>query len=76
MKKVYCGRCRWCETEIIFSYTISHCTYLDNLKVTEKDTWYKLEKTTEYLGEPEDINKNNDCKWFGKKRADWGTGPK
>ena len=53
--KVYCDDCKW---QMWDNLRYDRCSYPDNRVGYRGD---------EGLREPDDINKNNDCKWIEKK---------
>jgi hypothetical protein len=66
--KVYCYNC----CNIVKRYSGKddvidcECKYKDNIRA--KDTWYKIEY--EYKQKPNELNKNNDCKYYNIFRED------
>ena len=60
--KVYCKKCLNCSS--IFSKP-KNCYALQNIEIVSiKNTWYSKEVEKRYIKKPEEINKNNDCKWY------------
>lgn len=66
--EVFCSKCKY-----IFRYEIGkvfisyNCKHPNNIKVIKEKNWfhkYTYEVEDRF---PEDINKNNDCKWFKDK---------
>ena len=74
MKKVYCKDCIY----LVYSLLLpaGRCTHRKNIrKLGEKideSSWYEeryVYTKDEYYKTASDINKNNDCKWYRRKRG-------
>ena len=76
--KIYCENCLYIGEIRMTGSTESNaqswiedyiCRADDNINPLIFDTWFKHEVITNHMGtkKPEEINKNNDCKWFHNK---------
>jgi hypothetical protein len=55
--KVYCTHCKHEKT---YEYGTPDCKYPDNIKTLDTHA----RQVTYYRDQPQDLNANNDCKWF------------
>lgn len=63
MKKIYCSTCSYYMSEV--------CTNIINCKTEEIDDWHSKRVSILDYGKPEEINKNNDCKYFEMAGSDF-----
>ena len=63
--KVYCKHCKWLDFHLHGDY-YTKCMYPENKRVERMvEDWYQKTLLINYSGDkPEEINKNNDCKWY------------
>lgn len=59
--RVFCSKCKWCLDMV---KAICICTAPENK--TKKWSWYS--EWNHYIGDPRDINRDNNCEWYMKKR--------
>jgi len=60
MKKVYCNNCL-----LLFNNSSYICNADENIKIIiREDNWFDEDKEIFYIRKPEEINKNNNCKWY------------
>ena len=70
MEKVFCSECRWLEGIELQSDYMCKNPKMESLILTqEPDTWLKRGKAVKMLLFPEEINKDNNCKFFEKDLA-------
>jgi len=66
-KRVYCKNCRFFEkVDVDEPFSMHYCNYPKNKKTIVRRNWYSW--TEENISDmPQNINANNDCKWFKPK---------
>ena len=73
-KKVYCSQCKWWAKGYLIEYPYQNvytCEHNENICYkTIPGNYYEPEHKIKnsYKSYPVEINKNNDCKWFMKKK--------
>ena len=84
-KDVFCKDCKWlsnfCDVigltkkqsvskgDKIYD-TAWRCIHENNIEHSTEVTWFEKVDNSKYKIKPEEINKNNDCKWFEQKEDD------
>ena len=72
--KVYCSECKYFRSEINEEYIGEtrvnmpdfKCGHDKNTQESKTSDWYSETITVEYLTYPNEINKDNNCKWYEK----------
>jgi hypothetical protein len=73
MKLLYCQQCKYiCQyssgtvgTPKVGKPPNMYCNHAENIISKSWNTWYQNVKDVKYSRKPSEINKNNDCSWFG-----------
>jgi len=69
--KVFCADCIFYQGEDYYpNRVVPRCTHLSNIKEKTVETWYNSTISRKYIKDPSQLNKNNDCKNYKKRR--WG----
>jgi hypothetical protein len=63
--KVFCRGCIFLEDADFGGF---RCVYPKNIKIDNKETWKDVLITQTYLEDPKNLNKNNSCNWYKKRR--------
>lgn len=66
--EIYCSKCKYIFRYEINGLFISYdCKHPNNITEIEENNWYHKYTSEIYKNIPENINKNNDCKWYEMK---------
>ncbi len=76
MKKVFCKNCKFLEQKFVYnSSPISPnnqwvCSHHSNtIKTSLEINWFQQISEIKYKQKPEEINKNNDCKYYKEVKS-------
>ncbi len=68
--KAYCSLCRWFDASKNTSMGpdmtphYAECNHPSNIDKTFRDIWHRRIPTITHKNSPQELNKDNDCKWF------------
>ena len=68
--RAFCNDCKHLGCQWADGYGCGEATYLCHHPANTRDTWHK--PNTKYALAPQELNRNNDCKYFEDKKSKGG----